>query len=264
MRVWCVANQKGGVGKTTTAMSLASGLAAHGWRALMIDLDPHASLSRWIGIDEDPAPRGTFELFGDPTPSLLSLVQSAGHAKLHLLPAQPALATLERQSANRPGLGRALVTALSKNNDFDYAVLDCPPTLGVLMVAALAAADLLIVPTQTEPLALHGLSAMVRTAEMIERSRGRPLPIAIVPSMFDKRTRAAVDSLADMRMRFGERVWDEEIPVDTRLREASRQHLTPEALDPKARGASAYARLCDWAIEYDLRSTAAPATAKAS
>lgn len=264
MRVWCIANQKGGVGKTTTAMSLASALAAHGWRTLMVDLDPHASLSRWVGISEDPAPRGAFELFAEPTPALRELLQGAGQDKLHLLPAQPALATLERQSANRPGLGRALVTALSGNHEFDYAVLDCPPTLGVLMVAALAAADLLVVPTQTEPLALHGLAAMVRTAEMIERSRGRPLPIAIVPSMFDKRTRAAVDSLAEMRARFGERVWDEEIPVDTRLREASRQNLSPDALDAKARGASAYARLCDWVVQYDLRSTAAPATAKAS
>ena len=114
------------------------------------------------------------------------------------------------------------------------------------MVGALAAADLLIAPTQTEPLALHGLDGLLRTAQMIERSRGRALPTRVVPTMYDKRTRAAQDTLASLRERHGALVWEGEIPVDTRLREASRDADAPALAMSATRGVVAYARLLAW------------------
>lgn len=261
MRTWCIANQKGGVGKTTTAIALGAALAERGYRTLLVDLDPHASLSRWLGLPEEPTPAGVYELFGEAPPALVELALPSGQTGLEVLAGGPALATLERQSASRQGLGRALLRAFEHQHRYDYALLDCPPTLGVLMVAALAAADTLIIPTQTEPLALHGLNAMLRTAAMVQRSRGAPVPVRIVPTLYDKRTRAAQDSLLQLRSRHGDAVWPEEIPVDTRLREASRQALTPHNLDAGARGASGYARLAEWLIAADRAETqsAAPA-----
>jgi chromosome partitioning protein len=263
MRTWCIANQKGGVGKTTTTLALGAALAERGYRTLLVDLDPHASLSRWLDVPEEPTPPGVYELFAEAPPPLIELTTPSGQPGLDLLAGQPALATLERQSVQRPGLGRSLVRAFAGQHRYDYALLDCPPTLGVLMVAALAVADALIVPTQTEPLALHGLNAMLRTAQMVQRSRGAPVPARIVPTLYDKRTRAAVDSLAQLREQHGDAVWDEEIPVDTRLREASRQALTPHQLGSEARGAAAYARLAGWLLAADFAELTSTQAAKA-
>ena len=218
MRVWAIANQKGGVGKTTTSLAIAAELAARGSRVLLIDLDPHASLTRAFGVPADPQPRGVLELFDDNRPALATLVRTSEIDNLSYLPAQTGLAMLERRSASQPGLGLALSGALSlEGGDYDYVLLDCPPTLGLLMVNALAAADHLIIPTQTEPLAMHGLEGMCRTADMIERSRRRPLLVSILPTLFDRRTRVGSETLAQMQALHGARAWSEAIPNDTRM-----------------------------------------------
>src|SRR5690606_7250308 len=170
MQTWAIANQKGGVGKTTTSLCLARGLAADGARVVLIDLDPHASLTRAFAVPTDPAPAGRHDLFNPGGAELRSLARGTPIDNLLLVAAQPALATLERRGATQPGLGLSIGRALhAARANFDYAVLDCPPTLGLLMVNALAAADRLVVPTQTDPLALHGLADMLRTADMVER-----------------------------------------------------------------------------------------------
>lgn len=129
--------------------------------------------------------------------------------------------------------------------EFDVAIIDCPPMLGVLMVNALAACQHLIVPVQTEFLAIKGLERMRHTLGMIEKARGLSVPYTIVPTMFDRRTRASVDSLRTLRTQFSERIWRSAIPVDTRFREASRRGLPLSHIDPAARGVEAYRMLLD-------------------
>lgn len=251
MQVWAMANQKGGVGKTTSSLCLARCLAEGGARVLLVDLDPHASLSHAFGVPSDPTPAGTHDLFvhdptGDGEHSLLSLSRETAIAHLRLVAAQPALATLERRGAQQPGLGLALGRALqAASTSFDFALLDCPPTLGLLMVNALAAADRLVAPTQTDPLALHGLADMLRTADMIERSRKRPLPRFVLPTLFDKRTRSGMQSLERMRELHHDNVCPAAIPMDTRLRDAS---ALTAAETPAGRGFEAYREALGWLL----------------
>lgn len=254
MRIWAVANQKGGVGKTTTTLALGRGLAALGHRVLLIDLDPHASLSRAFGVPVDPPPAGVLELFGAPPADLSGLCHASNIQGLDYVCAQSALATLERRSANQPGLGLALQNALARHQgQHDYILLDCAPTLGLLMINALAAADRLIIPTQAEPLALHGLDGMVRTGEMVERSRRRPLPISILPTLFDRRTRAGNESLRSMQDRHGSRVWEDAIPIDTRISNAAGLTLPSVGEDYPGRGLAAYRRALNWILGEDAR-----------
>lgn len=251
MRTWTVANQKGGVGKTTTTLALGSRLAHRGFNVVLLDLDPHASLTQSLGLPAEPPPRGIVELFDDQPLGIADVLVPTALAGLSLVPGQPGLATLERRSGTRPGLGRALGRALEAVADrFDYALLDCPPTLGLLMVNALAAADRLIVPTQTEPLAQFGLQGILRTATMVGRSRARPLPVSVLPTLFDRRTRIAVDTLNEMRSRFESMVWHDAIPVDTRLRDIG-QLLGPEPSESGPRGLTGYSRALDWLLAND-------------
>lgn len=244
MRTWAVANQKGGVGKTTTTLCLGRMLAEAGHRVLVVDLDPHASLSHAFGIAPDPAPRGTYELFTEPGASLPALARPSQVERLHVCPAQPALATLERRGATQPGLGLALARALQGASDrWDCTLLDCPPTLGLLMVNALAAADRLVAPTQTDPLALHGLRDMLRTTQMVERSRRRPLPYSVVPTLHDRRTRAGTLCLHELHETHGAAVFPGAVPVDTRLRDAA---AIAGGAPLQGRGTDAYREVLTW------------------
>jgi chromosome partitioning protein len=247
MQTWAIANQKGGVGKTTTTICLGRALADSGARVLLVDLDPHASLSHSFGVPIEPPPAGSHDLFAPEPPPISKLARETAIDGLVLVAAQPALATLERRGASQPGLGLALVRALADaRTHHDYALLDCPPTLGLLMVNALAAADRLIAPTQTDPLALHGLDDMLRTADMIERSRRRPLPRFILPTLHDRRTRAGTRSLELLHERHGPHVWPGSVPMDTRLRDAT---ALTAAAPVHSRGTDAYAHAASWLLE---------------
>lgn len=249
MQSWAIANQKGGVGKTTTTLCLARELARIGHRVLLLDLDPHASLTRAFAVPGDPPPAGIHDLFGNSRRSLASLARSTDIEGIRLVAAQPALATLERRGATQPGLGLALGRALhAVRSQYDHVLLDCPPTLGLLMVNALAAADRLVAPTQTDPLALHGLADMLRTAEMVERSRRRPLPRHVIATLYDRRTRSGVNSLGLLREGYPGQVWPGVVPMDTRLRDA---HVLATAATPGGRGIGAYRSALTWLLAQD-------------
>lgn len=246
MNVWAIANQKGGVAKTTTAVSLAGWLALRGARTLMVDLDPHGSLTAYFGVNPDTVEEGVFTLFQKRDVPAASLLRPTAFEGLTLLPSSLALATVDRQLGAQEGMGLVIAKALAQlREQFDYVLIDCPPMLGVPMVNALAACTQLVIPVQTEFLALQGLERMLRTLAMIARAKKQELNYLIVPTMFDKRTRASMQSLSVLQERFGTHLSQVLIPVDTQFREASRIGMPLPMMSPRSRGAEAYALLVE-------------------
>lgn len=251
MKVWSVSNQKGGVGKTTTVVTLGGLLSSWGFKTLLVDLDPHGSLTSYFKMNPDDIRGSVYNLFHDashkkknvgPAPYIVATEFDG----LHVLPASTAIATLDRQVASMSGMGLVVSTALKKVSDrYDYVLIDSPPMLGVLMINALAACDQLIIPVIAEYLALKGLDRMLHTIGMVFNSRKRHPTYTIVPTMFDKRTRAARDSLMTLRGKYSEHVWKSFIPVDTKIREAS-QASTPVSLFVKdSKAVEAYSELLE-------------------
>jgi chromosome partitioning protein len=250
MKTWAVANQKGGVGKTTTAITLAGLLAGRGERVLLVDMDPHGSLTAYFRLDPETVAPGVYQLFQTVEPIPPDLLERAVHATgidgLSLLPASTAMATLDRQLGAREGMGRVLARALQALAPrFEVAIIDCAPTLGVLMVNALGACEQLIIPVQTEFLAIKGLERMLRTIAMIEQARRQPLAHLIVPTLYDQRTHAAREALEQLRSRYAPQLWNGVIPVDTLLREASSKGAPLSSLTRSARSVTAYAALLE-------------------
>ena len=175
MIVWTIANQKGGVGKTTTTVTLGGLLAQKGKRVLLVDTDPHASLSYYFGVDSEELSSSVYDVFVASKEmtkdTVLDCLCSTKLDSLFILPATMALATLDRRMGNQNGMGLILKKAMELvADDFDYVLMDCPPVLGVLMVNALAACRRIIVPVQTEFLALKGLDRMMHTLEIMRKS----------------------------------------------------------------------------------------------
>lgn len=253
MEIWAVANQKGGVGKTTTAVTLAGLLSPRRYRVLLVDLDPHGSLTSYFGLDPDQIEKSVFQLFqqgGGMHVAMATLLHKTGVAGVYLLPASRALATLDRHISGRDGMGLVLLNALRQcQNQFHHAIVDCPPVFGVLMLNALAACRTLVIPVQTEYLALKGLERMLNTLEMVVRSSKRPVDYLVVPTLYDQRTRASRGSLEALRHRYPSRLWPGVIPVDTKFRDASLAGQPLPLMTPGARGAAAYEALLEFMLE---------------
>lgn len=252
MRVWTVANQKGGVGKTTTSVTLAGLAAKQGKRVLLIDLDPQGSLTCYFGGNPDEVPISVFTLFQDRSiicvESIIQLLMPSGFDGITVLPASTALATLERQAAGK-GLGLVISQTVAQlKAEFDLVIIDSPPVLGVLLINALAACDHLIIPVQTEHLALRGLERMLHTLRMLDHSQHRSLRYVIVPTMWDQRTQASVMTLRTINERYPEYTWPGKIPIDTRLRDASRLGVLPHVCSANSQGVVAYHRLYQWLL----------------
>ncbi len=243
-----MANQKGGVGKTTTAITLAGLLTDEGRRVLLMDLDPHGSATGYLGTDPEQLQHSVYTLFqqtaaGD-QPDLNGVIRPTPIEGLQLMGASPALATLDRQLGSREGMGLVVTRAMQRlAGMFDHVFIDCPPVLGVLMINALAASESLLIPTQTEFLAIKGLERMLRTLQMVQQARPKPLPYTIVPTFFDRRTRASIEALRSLREHHHEHLWAGVVPIDTQFREASQAGVPLSALHSHTRGLDAYRQL---------------------
>ncbi|AQS38876.1 ATPase involved in chromosome partitioning [Shewanella psychrophila] len=253
MKVWTIANQKGGVGKTTTVASLAGSLAKRGKRVLMIDTDPHASLGYYLGIDSEEVLGSLYNVFLAHKELSAELVKkhivSTAVEGIELLPSTMALATLDRSLGHQEGMGLILKKTLDLvKEDYDIALIDCPPVLGVLMVNALAASEHIIVPVQTEFLAIKGLDRMIKTMLLMGRSKKTKYSFTVVPTMYDRRTRASSSALQHLGEEYGEHLWPDVVPIDTKFRDASLAHLPASHYAAHSRGVKAYERLLDYLL----------------
>ncbi len=254
MKTWACINQKGGVGKTTSVVSLAGHLSKTGQRLLLIDLDPHGSLSSYMGYNPDEMETGIYSLFAEPTTNptdVARLLLPTPIENTYLFAASTALATLDRQIGSQQGAGKGLVVAKAIEavaDKFAYGLIDCPPMLGILMINALAACDQLLIPAQTDYLTLTGLQRMMHTLEMVEKSLHKKTPYMIVPTMYDVRTRACQDALNKMKETYSYNVWGSVIPIDTRFRDASKRGVPLPTVAPYARGSLAYKKLLNFLL----------------
>ena len=262
MKIIAVANQKGGVGKTTTSVNLGCALAKRGQRILLIDLDPQGNATSSFGLQELEGESLYEPLLGEA--SVVDKVLPTRLDGMFIIPADLDLAGAEIEIAR----GENHLTRLSetlepfrRDNTFDYVFLDCPPSLGILMTNALAAADELLTPIQCEFFALEGLVKIVRVVQQVQGSGANDhVEIGgIVMTMFDARTNLSGQVVAEVREHFPERVYETVIPRTVRLSEAPSFGKSIFEYDPNGSGARAYAALADEFLRRHSVASAAPA-----
>src|SRR6266480_5022091 len=246
MKIVAIANQKGGVGKTTTAVNLGAALAQLGHRILLVDLDPQANATSSFGLQGVEQISLYEALLGEA--NITEKIFPTQRDALFIVPAHLDLAGAEVEIARMPNhLTRLAETLkpLQADETFDFVLFDCPPSLGILMSNALAAADELLTPIQCEYFALEGLVKIVRLVEQVRDSgaNGRLEIGGIVMTMFDSRTRLSAQVVAEVREHFGERVYETVIPRSIRLSEAPSFGKSILEYDPNGAGANAYRAL---------------------
>ena len=238
------ANQKGGVGKTTTVVNLATYLAMAGEAVLVVDLDPQGNATSGFGLDRGEIVQSVYEALIEDA-SIGEMIVPTAIAGLSILPSSIALAGAEVELAPLPQRERRLYRILAEiRDDYDYVVLDCPPSLGLLTVNALTAADAVIIPIQCEYYALEGLSQLIATINLVRNHLNPDLAIkGVVLTMYDSRTNLSAEVNAEVRKHLGATVFDTIVPRSVRLSEAPSYGLPIALYRPDSKGADAYASL---------------------
>jgi chromosome partitioning protein len=244
-RVYTLVNQKGGVGKTTTAINLGAFLAKFGQRVLIVDIDPQANATSSLGVDKLTVRGGTYEALLDGTPAATLVLQNP-RLKLAILPSSLSLAGAEVELVNELGREVKLRQVIAPLVDhYDYILIDCPPSLGLLTINGLMAAqDGVLIPVQCEYLALEGLGELTRT---IQRVRSALFPMlkvrGVILTMFDSRTNLSDDVVSEVRKYFAKQVFETVIPRSVRLAEAPSYGLPVSAYAPESNAAKSYETL---------------------
>jgi chromosome partitioning protein len=250
-RIFTVANQKGGVGKTTSAVNIGAALAMGGLRTLIIDLDPQGNASTAFGVARDEV-NGMYEVIIKDLPIKEAALKVPGYPALEIIPATQSLANAEvelvplvaRELRLKKALTNYLNEAANRGERFDYVIIDCPPSLGLLTINALVAADELLIPIQCEYYSLEGLSLLLHTVSLIQEHLNQNLKLTtIVLTMFDGRTRLANDVADEIRKHYPKELIDIPIPRAVRVSEAPSYGQTVMTYDPGSNGADAYARV---------------------
>jgi chromosome partitioning protein len=243
-RIMTIANQKGGVGKTTTAVNLAASLSQHGIRVLVVDLDPQGNASTALDVDHHVGRESVYNVLVDERPMPEIVTEVEGMPGLYCAPATIDLAGAEIELVPMVAREQRLSRSIDQLDltNFDYVLIDCPPSLGLLTINALVAADEVLIPIQCEYYALEGLEQLLRTVELVRGHLNATLRIStILLTMYDGRTRLATQVADDVRSHFGDVVLQTIIPRSVRVSEAPSYGQSVITYDPASTGAVAYA-----------------------
>jgi len=253
-KIIAIANQKGGVGKTTTTLTLGAALARLGKTVLILDLDPHACASLHLKIYAEDQTQTLYDIFIQDEkewPEIWkNICKPTGIKQLYLAPGCIQLSELEMDLYAKKGKGLILKQALSiVTPNYDYVLLDCPPHVGILLINALVCTDFLIIPIQTDVLALHGLKLLFNTIRTLNKVLEKPISYKALPTLYDKRARACTKILELTQVKMKDSIFNTVIGLDTHFREASALGCSIYDIDPQTQGALAYDALAKEVIK---------------